>query len=710
MHDSRPFSVPPSPVSIDRSELIRSFSVPPQSESIILPQVVLSATFVNKAFEEYDKGIQERILHIVTVLENYYSHEGLVISIDTLNIYSSFIEMLNQTYISKLSSKHSLLVRALLHTNWSRFESSDESKSIYDSAYSIFLIRMSDLILNVLSAFPFHLIPALEALVGGLSTVAISMGSNSVKSKKRGQNLSNRIHNVLKPLTKMIPSLQSSILPLVNDFFPHPRQVDSFDHLSFYLSECLKICIYWPEIRPALLELLVSKIVQIDVEVQIEVDELEDDVIEHLENDILDDVDEEGDVDEALNDDYIDRTGHVQEIDEDSCPILSNSFDSVTTIKFLINRLDNSLQQLFSFIVQIKEEESELSFANLFLSFLITFEKIILPTMRSRYTQFLLFFITSLDDKYPDYFLGVLVSRVSSTSTTSASSILAASMKGSGLYYNSDSSSTWIDTLKLSSGCLTKSLQSSFGSGTFDALKLTAASYIGGYVARAKFIPTKTVRKCISYLLSWVNKYIRTNGCPDCQQGLICTETSGNTCKAQFAYKHSVFFSVSQALFYILCFRHEECLSISDNSEDSSCSEYIISQLSQLLFNECLNPLASIQPSISGEFVKIIESNYPSLCKANNGHEMKSILTPANSRSTSPVYSHAPSINSTTSTSFLAEDSLTISAHLKALESLENFFPFDPYRLPVSRSHIPETLFINWPGSSVDNDDTKFNI
>lgn len=714
-HEVRPSSAPPPASSAGHSEdIARCRSVPPTIDQGPTLQGVLSLPFLTKAFDEYERGAPDSILCMIDILEQTYSSSSIMIGVDTLNIFSSFIEHLNQTFIFKLSPKHSLLIKTILHTNWIRFEpKADSNAALFEASYSIFFTRFSDWMLNILSAFLSHLGPVLESIVGSLYTISTLAGSSCVSETPRVNVLSQRIHSVIKPLIKMIPMLQASILPFINEFFPHPRQIDSHDYLSCYLSECIKICHYWPEIRPSLIELLISKIIQIDVEVQIEVDELEDDLFEHLESNILEGSEAEQNASHSSDDaeqydgDLMHRKRPSEDVDEDCSPVALNSFDSIATIKALIARLDSCLLLVFSFIERIKSEDTEVSFANLFISLLVIFEKVVLPTMRSRYTQFILFYITSLDERFPDYFLGVLINRLSSSSLSNSSSTLISSFKGAGGQYFCDSTASWIDTLKLSSGAGCRPSKECLKSGSFDALRLSSACYISGYVARAKFIPKKTVRKCLLYLLCWAGKYIRNHGCPDCRQGYACKEPIGATSKAQFAYKHSIFFSVSQAIFYILCFRHEEAL-LEDAMQDISCRD-LKPHLAKLMCNGCLSPLASILSTISAEFLQIVEAWYPELSPSDQSGLKAAILTPANSRPNSPMPSAtAPCCSSPLMMDFfLTEDTVTISAQLKALESLENFFPFDPFKLPSSKIFIPESLFIDWPGHCASEDDDE---
>ena len=701
-HEARPSSVPPSPASVAHSRgLIRSNSVPPNMDQNSGPLGFFSLPFLTKAFADYENGIQDSMLCIISVLEHEYSHDSITIDTELLNLLSSFIETLNQTFISKLSSRYSLLIKAILNINWTRFEpKANSNTTLFDSSYSIFFSRISDWILNIISAYLPHLNVVLESIIGALYTISTFAESSSFINRTKSQLFSQRIHAIIGSLIKIVPSLQPAILLYINDFFPHPRQIDSHDYLSAYFSECIKICHYWPEIRPSLLELLISKVIQIDVEVQIEVDELEDDLLEHLECDILDDSEAEhndshsSDEDEDYDDANFDHDASQQDIlDEDSSPIESNSFDSITTIKALISRLDSCLLMIFKFIEKIRTEDTEASFASLFISLLAIFEKVMLPTMRSRYTQFILFYITSLDERFPDYFLGILMCRLSGSPSN-----LISSFNGTGGPSICDSMS-WIDALKLYSGSHFKSSKPHFGLGSFDTLKLFSACYIGGYVARAKFISKRTVRKCLLYLLSWTGKYIQNHGCSDCRHGLLCKEVNGSTSKTQFAYKHSIFFSISQAIFYILCFRHDEVLLNDSLYEDVSYTD-LKQYLLKLMYNGCLSPLSSILSTISSEFLKIAELYYPDLSPSCE-LELKTLLTPINSRSNSPILNS----NSLPVGSFFAEDTVTVSAQLRALESLETFFPFDPFKLPNSKLFISKSIFIDWPEYSASKEE-----
>ncbi|PIO34595.1 hypothetical protein AB205_0095710, partial [Aquarana catesbeiana] len=77
-------------------------------------------------------------------------------------------------------------------------------------------------------------------------------------------------------------------------------------------------------------------------------------------------------------------------------------------------------------------------------------------------------------------------------------------------------------------------------------IRQTAASYIGSFLSRAKFIPLVTVKACLDLLVNWLHSYIDNQ---DAGSRAFCDVTS-----------HGPFYAVCQAVFYTVIFRHKQLL------------------------------------------------------------------------------------------------------------------------------------------------------
>lgn len=686
--------MPPPPSHAPASLPNRSTSVPPVNNVSQIkvpahfatagddegaPSLVLSSSFLVEALDSLDhKDDAKKMLSIISTLKSRFIDDPRP-STSSLSLLSSFMETINSKCISRLgTAKFASFVKTLLSVKWTCY--SDEGSAVVK--------RYSDWLLNVLSAHPIYVTPALESLV-------------NILGEDPDDNGACRVHHVLRLLLKMIPSLPSSLLPVLNEGFPHARGAHSNDVLCSFVRACLEIATYWPPLRGSITDLIMSKIIQIDVEIQVEVDELEESALEDLEAAVIQDHGEdqqEGALqDEDLRDDC--------EADSDEEFLSAHACDSVQLIRHLVDRLDSSMALVFQFIDDIKEKEGPKALSSLFLSFLMAFERTILPTLKSKYAQFILFYMTSLDERYPDYFLGILVARLTSPAGYSHSS--------------------WLDSVKIGphEKNLTKPSATSFdGSsalslGGFDAVRLTAVAYIGSYVSRARFLSASVVRRAMDRLLTWCLAYLGSNGCSKCKSGEYCSVSNFSLESAHsgyfssrpktsgLAFRHAVFYSVSQAIFYMFCFRHQECLD-GTGDETAADSRTIKSLLSVLSVNSCLHPLSSTLSSISSEFCRIVKEKYADMYDSayRSPHPL---ITPDSSRTPSP-FTKAPSSSATmtlNNSGGILDDPAALNAQLKALEEIDNFFPFDPFKLSKCKLFVSSSsLYTEWPSSSADDD------
>lgn len=87
------------------------------------------------------------------------------------------------------------------------------------------------------------------------------------------------------------------------------------------------------------------------------------------------------------------------------------------------------------------------------------FERTVLPTHRSRFTQYIYFYLCAQSPSYADIFMGHLVSRT-------------------------------------------------FDSSVPTVLRVCAAAYLGSFIARAKYVGIQAVRACLQLLCAWAAEYV----------------------------------------------------------------------------------------------------------------------------------------------------------------------------------------------------------
>ena len=156
-------------------------------------------------------------------------------------------------------------------------------------------------------------------------------------------------------------------------------------------------------------------------------------------------------------------------------------------------------------------ERRKLLLRTQFLTLLSIFDRTILRTFKSRYTQFLVFWYTSLDPEFADIFQGMLVERA---------------------------------LFEFSSDELTRS-------GTPAVTRAAAASYIGSFVSRATFVDKEGTRRIVGVLCEFLKAHL---------EGIEQLAVEGAVETGLGLSQNAVFYAVSQAMFLIFCFRWRDLL------------------------------------------------------------------------------------------------------------------------------------------------------
>jgi RNA polymerase I-specific transcription initiation factor RRN3 len=192
-----------------------------------------------------------------------------------------------------------------------------------------------------------------------------------------------------------------------------------------------------------------------------------------------------------------------------------------------------------------------------FYTLLSIFDRTIIRTFKSRYTQFLLFWFASLDSEYNDLFQGMLVSRA--------------------LYEHEQPIVT----------------------------RAAATAYIGSLVSRATFIDREGARKVAAVLCNALRDHL------DAHDHL----TREGIALPPGAQQHGLFYSVAQAVFLMFCFRWRDLMmdesgeeevdaSVTDGDPAASVGRKWMSELGimQRVINSSLNPL-KVRPQIHHLFL-----------------------------------------------------------------------------------------------------------
>ena len=203
-----------------------------------------------------------------------------------------------------------------------------------------------------------------------------------------------RLHRAIKRLVQVAAATSRTIVSLAAKKWPNNEDGPRV-HLT-YVSHLLKIREYQPEIRGELLDIIVEKVVGMDVSMQEDLDSYEDEVAVAVRRALER---------ELVTDGQDDNSDSGTDTDDDD----NDAHAGLVHIKRVKNRvkvLDAMMDLFINFhsrhFVDVESFDAKDHF-NMLLSH---FTKILLKTRRSRHFQFLLFHFAQKSEKLMDQFIG----------------------------------------------------------------------------------------------------------------------------------------------------------------------------------------------------------------------------------------------------------------------------------------------------------------
>lgn len=278
-----------------------------------------------------------------------------------------------------------------------------------------------------------------------------------------------------------------------------------------------------------------------------------------------------------------------------------------------------------------------------FHTLLAIFDRVIIRTFKSRYTQFLVFWYSSLDPEFSDLFQGLLVEKAL------------------------------------------------IGQDVPAVTRATAASYIASFVSRAQFVDRDGARRMVAVLCTFLQGHL------DAFDAII--QAGGEP--PSLAH-HSVFYAIAQAVFLIFCFRWRDLEEEFDEVEEYQGKKKWMNELDvvQRVITSPLNPL-KVSYSIIPLFAHIsrgyqvcspnVVMQFARVAQATDFVYCHSIIE-ANKRS---EYNPSPG-----SVALLPR----VSGEELVSAELHTFFPFDPYKLPRSSSYI-RGVYREWSSVAIGGDE-----
>ena len=256
----------------------------------------------------------------------------------------------------------------------------------------------------------------------------------------------------------------------------------------------------------------------------------------------------------------------------------------------------------------------------LFQSCLRIFDGIILPTPKSKYVQFIIFYVCSKFPIYSQQFVGFLLQKT--TDQYSSSMVKEASI-----------------------------------------------AYIGSFLARAIYVAPPLLHSSLVTLCSWAVNYVHVNqnATPD-------------------PSKHSIFYHLCQAIFYICCFKLESLLDRMTREECLLAYNFIP------IIKSSLNPF-KVAPFSYFHLVPIENLIFKFKFKVCAGFLVNQFTETSRQLNVTKLTQVCETV--------IRQNEQTASL----VQTIDVAFPFDPYLLKHSSEHITN-LYHTWDDKLTDKEDS----
>lgn len=584
-------------------------------------------------------------------------HES--ISLPTFNVVlRALISNVSRFDINKSSG----LISAILDYKWL------DVKQVDQSAYVVFIDLYSNFLSVLISSFPKYLHDVMSKLVKEFIKVSPQVVSASASlslslSPTKSSNPIINHHDVLAKIIKIIPTSVNTLPGILQKNFPHHLS-SSQAELTNYVGNLLCITSYCSELQFTIWQLILECCIKLDVELQNELDYLRDEEIDELINgkedgndDDADDADLTlvGDVpkDECGNnsdDDEDDDDAAAENDDEDDLLMgeeyILDTVSSPEHIKSLVGKLDSIIASLLN-----GTEESfslnELNSGNgvpLYNTLTSLFKTHILPTHFTKLIQFVHFQISQYQPELSDSFLVMLI----------------------------DVAFNQMEILEK---------------------RLKAMQYLSSYIARARSLSKNQVVFVVSYLVTWLDKYVMERECEILDMESNKNSNMQTTRSTGGMERFKLFYAAFQALLYIFCFRYE-MLRLDGNSTGSSKQragdsewESDLDKFFQRAILAKFNPLKFCDESVVFIFAKIATKLNVCYCYSIIEHNKREKILQNNGKSVMP----SAVGNFKQKQEFL---------------DLEAYFPFDPLVLPSCKKIVAKN-YVEWHNG--DDEDDEFS-
>lgn len=401
-------------------------------------------------------------------------------------------------------------------------------------------VALLSLVHQVAAANVLLLVPAFQLIAKSFGACEVELQDTSSGAVfgaflSRPRDLLALLHRTLRSLLALSPSAQSELFPVLEANFPFKLN-EGAQHRAF-VTHLLVVCQYLPVQQARLLELIIVRCTEMDAEIHIE-----DSGEVRIRS-------EEGDAEEG-GEGVFDEPGPTS---------------SLNSVNEYAQKLDDMLLLLLQFFEGRLAEEGGRE--RLFQQLFRIFETHLLLVHKSKFVQFLLFYLTARDARFAVAFPKQLLA----------------------LFLDEQSA-----PLK----------------------RQSAVVYLASFLARANFVPLSLVRWTVGELLRWCHGYVLgSSGClgvtvlprfgassgaaaPALEYDELGRLTHTDTGPAALLEKHAALLCCVQAVCYVLCFYGAD---LAEAQRDKDAREQW-----ECVLSCSLAPLRHCAPPIRAEFVRLL--------------------------------------------------------------------------------------------------------
>ena len=359
------------------------------------------------------------------------------------------------------------------------------------------------------------------------------------------ETMRERLHLTVQHIIQMFPAAKQMLGGLLAERFPFPDE-NLRIHMA-YIDNLFRVKAYISDLEQEILDLTLNRVVKIDAQMQLDLEDLDDDITAAAMYALReqpretsqweDDDDDESDTDSIASDD----------------PDFDVGAARVKGVKESVEKMDALLDLLFEYYTPhiAPTPGSDKAYETFTGCILRGFEYMVLPTYKSRHTQFLVFHFAQMDQRLSEAFTGQMIALAGSTRTPGI-------------------------------------------------LQQASLAYLASFVARGAHVSRDIVREVFGLLLHYMKQY---------------HEKWEHTCRGPDLKRFHRFYSLVQAAMYIFCFRWQDLVeSAPEHVDPDDLASYVgqdlewwgsmRADLSIQIFSK-FNPLKICAPVIVEEFAKL---------------------------------------------------------------------------------------------------------